>query len=44
MPTGVIIIGRKNTTRKNVRPGRFWAQSSARPRPIAYCAETPMPT
>ena len=34
MPTGVTIIGRKNTTRKNVRPRMGWEQRTASPSPI----------
>ena len=44
MPTGVIIIGMKNTTRKKRRPASFCAHRKARPRPIRYCTATPPKT
>ena len=44
MPTGVIIIGSKNTTRKKRFPWRFWVTSKARPSPIRNCTMTPTKT
>ena len=41
MPTGVIVIGRRNTIRNRRRPARRWVTSSASPRPSRYW--TPMP-
>ena len=37
MPIGVIISGRKKTTRKKARPRIGWAHSTASPRPIRNC-------
>ena len=43
-PTGVTISGMKKTTRKKLRARMGWAHSSASPRPIRNCAQTPTST
>ena len=37
MPTGVMVIGSRNTTRKNRWPASRWMVSIASPRPMRYC-------
>ena len=44
MPIGVIISGRKKTTRKKARPRIGWAQSTASPSPIRNCTVQPTKT
>ena len=44
MPTGVMVSGSRNTTRKNRWPGSRWMVSIASPRPIRYCRLVPTMT